>query len=238
MNDLEFQIGEYVAGRMEPSEEKAFRERVENDAELAKQVNEAREAFLVVQQIRRAKIKAEMREIVNRERKGNPFRRRRLVIGSSAAVAATIAIMLFLFLRPQTYLGRYFQPYPTGKILAPSPSSQFKSALDKYSEGKYEEAIGLLEGIPGNSPDSLSAYFTLANAQLELGRMKEAKGILETLNTQGSDTYQEQVLWMLGLISLDLDEIETGKSYLQKLRFELNSDYQRESVDKILRDLR
>lgn len=164
-------------------------------------------------------------------------------IAASIAVLIGFAGAFFLWnLAPSkdTIYSSYFQPY--NNVVAPivrdqANLSEKAKAFALYEQGSYRKAIDGFEVL--SAKDSLSPAtlnFYKANAYMQLQEFEKAKSLLQMVVDEHKE-WKAESLWYLALISLKLEDIDTAKSYLNRLQQSNENAFKKKEVDDLLNTL-
>lgn len=114
---------------------------------------------------------------------------------------------------------KYFYPYEN--VVEPVVRDQIKlskkaQVFNLYEQGEYEKAIVKFNELtPKDSIDMATLNFYKANTYLQLKQFEKAKILFS--KTQKDKEWNQESLWYLALISIQLNETETALEYLNKL---------------------
>ena len=91
----------------------------------------------------------------------------------------------------------------------------YKVGIERYRQGRYEEAIDALRSSIHMQPDSLKTYYSLGIALYSgLGRTEAAAAVLEEVVTR--DSSWAQVYPLLGAVYMDLNRTERAIELLER----------------------
>ena len=115
--------------------------------------------------------------------------------------------------------------------------SEKAKAFALYEQGSYRKAIDGFEVL--SAKDSLSPAtlnFYKANAYMQLQEFEKAKSLLQMVVDEHKE-WKAESLWYLALISLKLEDIDTAKSYLNRLQQSNENAFKKKEVDDLLNTL-
>jgi TolA-binding protein len=133
-----------------------------------------------------------------------PPRRRKLsvwwFIGPAAAAACALILVL---LQPQPDLFQEYYRRPPSAFGQKSYSDDrlFQQAGQAYNEGRFEEALPLLDSLLTIYPKAAQVRFYRSIGLLESGSADQARAELESL-AQGPSAYADDAQWFLALAYL------------------------------------
>lgn len=95
-----------------------------------------------------------------------------------------------------------------GQTLADAAKSIFEKGLATAGEGKYDEAIGILENINQIHPALVAAALQTGRCHWEMHRWQPARKYFELANRL--DPTNDDTAWTLGLLSLQMGDFKAG----------------------------
>lgn len=94
-------------------------------------------------------------------------------------------------------------------------ADHYKAGIERYRQGRYEEAIDALRASIRMQPDDLKAYYSLGIALYSgLGRAEEAAAVLEEVVAR--DSSWAQVYALLGAVYMDLNRQDRAIQFLER----------------------
>ncbi len=135
-------------------------------------------------------------------------------------MAATLLLLMGLFwwntqsVNSDELFAQHFKPYPniiTPIVKSQTPSvTEYELAFQKYEQGKYQDAIPLLEKI-----ETEEGKFYLAISHLGNEQEERAISILDELTKESSDRFHEASQWYLALAYLKSDQPKEANNILE-----------------------
>ncbi len=229
------EIENLVAGQLPPGRAAELRERIKNEAELAKIYQtelELKEG--IIRAGRRKETKEHLREV---EAGLPPLHYEKAEPQSSARnwkplmIAASLVLVFSLYFvmnnifgpNPEKLYESYYEPYSaySSVIKRGSEVSQEKydQAMAAYESGDFADAAEQFSGLPV----STQRNFYLAQSHLASGDAEAALPLFLKLEKDRSAP-RSTVLWYLAMAELKLDKEKDAEATLQKLA-EMNSGY-------------
>ncbi|MEL6656979.1 MAG: hypothetical protein AAFY48_22715 [Bacteroidota bacterium] len=221
MNDRNYtfeEIAAYLAGELPEAERTAFAQQLEQNEDLATQVEQQRLTHQAVDLYTQLRTKEEIKAIYK-----NGARTRSLPGRTILAVAASVALLLvagFLWQKnnySNTALAdQYSTPYPDRlTTMSGDAEAQLTEAMEAYNRGDYAAAIPLLEGLPDSLSTNGLTQLYLGIAQLKQGQAANAQTSLEAIPLDSA--YQEAANWYLVLSELAQGQEVAARERLESI---------------------
>lgn len=229
-------IDKYLLGQLTTEEIQSFEKELENNRELAQEV---RMQSLIIQgfeKIEEEKTRTWLKELDNTIpfQSSNKVNMRKIIlISSSIAAAAIIAIVMFLQdnNKGDQLFAQNFQPLPANnnylsmprsdespiENLTPEEYSLAVKGMQRYSLKDYKNAISNFSEISDLNTKNPELFFYLSLSQLAIGKTMAAIVNLEKLEKISDFKYEEDVKWNLALGYLKTKQNSKGISLLKYL---------------------
>lgn len=248
-------IERYIAHEMTTEEAKNFEHRMEQDAELRKEVEAYELALFAIREERKAELKQKFISLEEINKLHKP-ETKLIPMWVKVAVSAA-AIFLIFFLTRNTWASypETLTPEAQGQIFADNfdvyrdetmnpnvrGGDEDTTALIKFQKefwnGNYASALILYDSLSTDLQQSDRLRFFKANMLIENNRTDEALTILHELRQDPDFIYADEVNWTLALIHLRSGEIKEGVALL-KLLTKAESNEVREKARELLKELR
>jgi len=247
-------IDKYLLGELTGAEVQDFEKEMENDIELASEV-ELQKLILrgfekVEEENNRAWLKELDKTIPSPGRQTGKIREIVLVVIS---LAASVIIAVVMFLRGngkgEQLFAQNFEPLPAAvEYLSlsrggESPDTELNTAeytlavkaMQVYSQKDYKKAIAAFSSIKELDSKNPELFFYLSLSQLAEGKTQAAIKNLKKLEKISGFKYEEEVKWYLALTYLKTKQTSKGRSLLRQIK---NSRGKRdESAGHVLQEL-
>jgi hypothetical protein len=259
--DINQKIEAFLNDQLGASERLAFEEEIQNNPELAKEVelmtdihagiktfgkNQTKNIIANVAQAYHAEqvndtseapsLKEEAEEVDHSINWG----RWALYIALLAAVAIASFFIMFNEPTPKTapeLYAAYFEPYipPSGQRSGELIGYDLKGMANKYRAEKYDELISQINNIPSEKTTNYMRIL-LAQSYMGKGTYVLAKPIFEEIIFTKDPYFADHAKWFLALNHLKLREQDSAKSILEDLTKDKGADHYEEAVE-LLREL-
>ena len=142
----------------------------------------------------------------------------------AVAIAAALAF-IFLIRGPQPIpqeqlLAQHVQPYPNLVVVVARAQTQSKTQVDQaftaYEQGRFSEALSLMEGLQDSLPASTLSFYQ-ANALMMSGAYEAAYTRFETVARIDTAPFQREALWYQALLDIQQGRIEEGKAAMGQI---------------------
>ena len=114
-------------------------------------------------------------------------------------------------------------------------SADYQSALEKYENLEYQEALALFEQILDNKEDGVSAFFFAGICNMELGIYEQAIHYFKLPINQDNMMFGQQSNWYLALCYLKTNQINKAKKILERISQE--NKYKQIEAEELLDQL-
>jgi hypothetical protein len=224
-------ILKYLSGELSPEEAKSFRESLDSNEELKQEYEEISAAYELISKQLLAKDELAFRKklmaSMDRESQpdiSTPGRNRRWWI-SLAAIAATLAIVLLIWIRPtgkEWVLSRFYSPDQDPVVLA-----LFQNTRGPQEEGilyfrneRYGEAMQSLEALISERTSNKQILLCYLLSAMELDREEEIINQLLSWEFQAKNPGDQALSWYASLALYKADRPEEARSILHALTLE------------------
>ncbi len=215
------QIEEYLNDTLSSQEKRDFEQELENNPELAAEVDRHREIHTLVDLYTKVRIKDKVKHIYQSQSSTAAvpvFSIYRI----AAAVVLVITAFSAYFYFYQTYsdaslVADNFEVYPNRfTTMGQEDADPFMQALSHYDKKEYVEALLKFQEVPQNSENYLAAQLYLGIAFFSLERFDEATVSFENVN-ETSSRYQEVGKWYLALCYLKVHRTDEAETLLKEV---------------------
>jgi len=221
----------YLSGEFSPEEAKAFRQSMNSNEELKQEFIEISKAYelirekLVERDTRafREKLQASMeREI---QLSLSPQGRNRRWWLSLAALAATLAIVLSIWLKPsgkERLLSRFYTPDQDPVVLALQQDTRGirEEGILYYRNERYREAMISLEPLVREKSGNEQILLFYLLSVMELDKEEEIIEFLLSWEFQAMNLTDQALRWYASLALLKTDRLEESRAMLRALKLE------------------
>ena len=203
-------ILKYLSDELGPDEKRAFEGDLASNAELKQEFEELSAAFALIRDqlqkrdelsFRQKLLEAMDHEAPTAAMPSRGFRPLRYIL---LALAATVAILLVVFIQPpgnQKIISRYFVPEKDPVLLAYHQDTRGaqEAGILLYRNGRYDEAMKRLEPLIEEDPDKrvLVLYYLLS--AMELDREAEALDPVLHLDLELAQPTDQALAWYMAL---------------------------------------
>jgi tetratricopeptide (TPR) repeat protein len=218
-------LEQYLDGTLEPLEKLHFENRLLQEPELVKEVNEWRQMRSGIESAGRKELHDRLRALekslppMEHVRTIPLWRRSWLMAAASVSIIALAGYFFWLSNSQRNNLFEsYFEPYPNIIIPAvrgdiPPDTSLMAKAFAAYDAGDFDESIDLFESA-GAKDEGPMLY--LANAYLATGREENAVPLLKKL-LEEHETFDEPAEWYLALAYISVKDYQKAKEVLSDI---------------------
>ncbi|MEM6725721.1 MAG: hypothetical protein AAF598_16895, partial [Bacteroidota bacterium] len=184
------QIEAYLNGALSAAEQSAFETAMQNDAQLAQEVEDHRLALEALDLLVERSIKDRLKELQQeREQKARFQRKPFRIIAIAASFALLIAIAAYVLIKQgysdqALYAANYELLQGDNNRGSDQVGLTLSNGLEAFNAGKWEEAISTLENISSEDVNFAEAQFFKGQAYLELEQTKAARTAFQYLVDQ------------------------------------------------------
>lgn len=211
-------ISDYLAGDLTPEEALVVEDRIRTEPDFASLIEGRQQEIDVLRASQRAELKEVLREQMESVKKQQGVTRN---LWTAVSVAAAAAVMLLIWFAPwrgegltseQLAMG-YLEPYPLTSERGPVSPRQ--TAFDLYRQGKFAQAIPLLDSLnSAGSADPLVAMY-LAESLSHTGDYAASVPIFRQLAV--SSPFRDAAQWRLALNLILAGEVEKASETLKNI---------------------
>lgn len=239
-------IDEYILGRLNREESQAVEKAISEDPELASDAKMEEELLKAASVFGQDQLRQRLKTIFKEAQKEEQKKLKpRFSIGFYLGIAASVAaIVLFIYLLLGSNLdtdaiyAAYYKPYPSSFASRGAPDEEnLLKANQLYDEGKYDEAIPLLEGLIDTREEDGQVKLALGVCYLETDDIEKAQNIFQNIRADGILLYKDLAVWYLALSLIKTEEIDSAKMWLQVLADDPDADKNVEA-QRLLLELR
>ncbi len=240
-------IDRYLDGGLNTSEQKAFEQALQQDAQLRREVEIQQELRRGIRNKGNDLLKDRLRKIHSEEItslkkektpevKGKIIRFRRPMLGAVAAILLLVAVFVFFPGKqsPEKLFAQNYEPYEISLVQRGDEGETLAKADQDYRSGNYTAAITALEILLESQPANAKLHLVLGICFLETAQSEQAREHFQlALN---NSLYQDKAQWYLALSYLREGDIKNAKTYLEPLSQDQNSSF-RERAQRLLNKL-
>lgn len=211
-------IEKYLLGKLRGAKLKAFEEQLQNDPEMAKEVNLRKELIAQVEGLGALEMKEQLLEI-----KKNLEGRRRMMIRRTLGLVAAAAVALLVFgvqfmngeVNPQGLYDTYYSAYDLPFASRAEGNDSLLGEAGKHYQGKdYAQALPVLEEVLRKNPKDSRSRLALGISQLEQGQLAAAQDTFAHLIDTNDSLYLDQARWYTALIYLQQEKLDDCRKQL------------------------
>jgi tetratricopeptide (TPR) repeat protein len=221
--DIYTLIERYLAGELNPDENKAIEDRIKSDPDFAEKVA----LFRSLSENLKSRFSGEqdeqrLRESLQAISKAELTKKSGKVISLQWyhwAAAASIAILgVFWFYTTTPTLPHYSQYAFHGSLSLAErgDDSLVHKAEGAFNSAKYEQAVPLFNQLLEAEPDNTELQLYKGVSLLELDRYKEAESIFQAIK-ESNTVYRDRAIWYLALSALKQKDYDKCKAFLDQL---------------------
>jgi len=230
MEKIEFTrfIERYLENKMQPAEKSWFEKELHGNLWLRKELDLRRKTDAFVKNTDAMEFRRKLVQAESLHRKTRPVKR---ALTSATAQYAAIFIglviissFIIIFSRGQDiskltdkYVAN-FDPGSGARSSSTSDDFEYKTALEFYSEGDYENAIYWLEKVTGvNQEENISADYMLGVTRMKVEQYQEAISPLKKVVDDNDNLFIEEANWYLCLCYLNTDNSDKAIKPLNEI---------------------
>jgi hypothetical protein len=224
-------IESYINNELSGTELASFEDELCSNRALAAEIELARDIDAAIKEDDIMRLRGNLKGIagaINEENRAEQsfagrFRPRKALI---VAVAASLAILLGItgLLSKQSPQGDLYRKYhsayeaPGAVRSASMASSQaLATALQRFDDGDYQQAIGLLQKAISDDQKNMAAHFYAGAALQETGEYQRAIDRYQTVIAHDDNLFTEQAEWYAALCHLRTNENEKAHSLFDRI---------------------
>ena len=214
-------IEKKIDGMLTAEEARAFDQRQAEDEEFAEAYALQQSAIDTLRREHPQRLKAEMRAIheeMKAERRQQRHPQRPYAIAAVVALLL-VATALFFFLRTpssQDLYAEYYHPYRATVVGRGTSPAQKSQAEQLYSEGRFAEAIPLLQTLVADTASGRWRLI-LGNAYLQIDSTAQAIAQFERVTASHETDYQPYARWYIAMSYLKANDATAAKEILLSL---------------------
>lgn len=234
--DQNERIRKYWHGQLTSAEKQEMETALENDEQLAQDVQHFRDLQLAISATERQALKQRLGALPV-----SPSRRRLWPMAIAASILLLIAGSWYYLqsevIAPETLFATYYQPYPNLAhpiVRNQDPADSLSQAFAAYEQGRYTEAQARLDQLVVNN-DNPELRFYLALSLMGQANYNAAQQQLDRLKGN-TFQFQAQVWWYQALVQLRKGDLVEARASLLQLQ-KLDSSYKNREVGILLKQL-
>lgn len=233
-------ISDYLAGDMSLEEQTRFEQRLQQEPELAAQLQTQAAYLKILHAQTRVEAKATLRTQFDR------YQQARRGFGGyrwiAPAIAASLALLLLFWWAPwsqspsaETLAMHYLEPFPLDAARGAPSSEQAlqNSATRHYQAANYAAALPLFEQLQALHPEQGLYALLRSDCLSQLEQYEAAIPLLKPLAEAG--LYQDAAQWRLALNALLAGQDSLARSWLAQIRS--TSHYRKQQADSLLKQM-
>ncbi len=241
-------ISKYLVGELDPGEMARFEEALLEDHELQEELELYREVDEALADTEVLELRAQLDELheeltpqLERITKKPAKRVLRYAVAASVAVVMSLGTYSLFFKKvsDNRIVSQFYKPYDVTLVNRSANSNldaTLRSALLKYENREYNEAIGLFQKALEINPKMIASNLYTGISYFEIQKYHEADQSLSKVIEQNDNLYIEQAEWYLGFCYLRLGEQE--KAYEQFASLAGHRGFYQKEAKKILRRIK
>lgn len=248
--EKEHLMDEYILGRLDEENRKKIQEEITSDQKVKLLYDDRKVLIKGIDVFNRDELKKELAQIHNSLHR-QPVIRKLFVWRKIAAAAAVVMVAFagYYLLAPnpkalgartdyQEIYAAHFEPFQFNVNTRGEGDQKLKTRAEfLYAEKNYREAIIKLEELAFLEPNNHIVTLALANAYLEVDRVREAVTILQPILKQEESMAFDQASWYTALAYVKGGRSEEAIPLLEKLANDENADHYNDAK-KILGELK
>lgn len=236
-------IERYITGKLEDTELWEFKINLENDEELAREVEIYREMYSTISNDKKMELLKTLTSFntnkQKRQFKINIYSRQVQALAASIIVLMMIGAGLLINYIGNSDVSNYnvYTEYfiDEGSLLttrsnAETTNALVKSGIKLYNNGKYEQTISLFDSNPDNVIARLYSGFSYMN----LKQFDMAENQFKYIINHGDNIFIDQAEWNLGLSYLADEKTEQAKTIFAKIASE-DGAYSQQATNIIMK---
>ncbi len=218
------QIEAYLLGQMNNTERVAFQQRVEDEPELAKEIEQHQRlmegvalegARAVLEEVMDEQVESSGARTIPLWQRWQPY----------AAMAAVVLVIFLAWYRlsppqPQDLYAAYYEPAPgLPTTLGTVDNPEFAEGMVAYKRGEYADAIQFWNPLLGTESDSDTLGYYLGLANLAEEEIETAVALLQQVKTMRPPSpFTSDATWYLGLAFLSQGNEKEARNTLEPLK--------------------
>ncbi len=226
------EIEDFLADRLPAAESARFREKVNHDAFLAREVALFRDLAEGVSRQGRSEVKGRLQRLEATLRAAEapssslpgPAKARPLPRWSEVAAVFLIGVCAYAWLsrssHPEKRFAHFYEPYP----YVPVPSErgivaqgEKAAALGLYESGQYAAALSRLQLLLREKGHAADLLFYAGMASIELGQYAQAQAYLQGALRLPVHAFTPPATWYLALVYIKREQMEPAAALLEGL---------------------
>lgn len=241
---FEERIQNYLLGTMTETDRRAFEKNIQQNKELATEIQERQEIQFVIKNEKQIEIDQLVQEVITENplptdhNPGNPpssgpsgfnwF----WLLGTVLMVAIGLGLYQWNTAAPDIDVSQVLEEYlrPSENILQLEEGAidPVNLGMQAYDAQQYEEAIPFLERYLANTPDETIQLY-LAVSYLYTNQTNNAIRLLNSLQSLNDPVVSEEATWYLGLAYLQIEDWRKASNTLQQIK--TNSTFYKEAQE-------
>ena len=231
-------IDEFIMGLLNKKDDRAFRQRMEMDLDLAEQVKLRREIISGVEAFGRKTFKQELKDIHTEviDQKASPAKRRSLLpyIAAAASVLVLVIALYWMMndngkISPEEIYIAAFKAPDISIAQRAEGNEQLLTLEQLYKNKDYQAALPLFEAELKNTPTS-NLLLGAGIAALESDQVEKALSYFKQITEKGDFNFENEVSWYSGLAYLKLGDVDEAKNALRPLVVVERADHHEEAI--------
>ncbi len=241
-------ISKYLEGELDPGEVARFEETLLEDQSFRRNWTSIGRWMTLWQIPKCLELRAQLDELHEEltpqlERRNRRSSKRVLRYAVAASVAVVISLgtysLFFKKVSDNKIVSQFYKPYDVTLVNRSANNNldvTLRSALLKYENREYDEAIKLFQKALEINPKMVASNLYTGISYFEIQKYREADKSLSKVIEQNDNLYIEQAEWYLGFCYLKLNENEKAREQFAKLASKYG--YYQKGARKILRKIR
>jgi len=244
--DFSYFIERYNAGEMDDAEKEWFRNELNNNEKLRKEVDLRRRTDTILKNQDVMNLRNKLNAIEKKRSVPLPAKKpgRRINIRYAAAIAGvviigSIALLSDRQLSSDEIIDRFYKPYEAESSLRSVElvkNQDYKLALEYYNINDYRNAAIYFERVIENEPGNMHSTLLNGISNFEIQNYPEAEGSFSKVIDDNNNYYIDHAQWYLALCYIKTDE--KLKAVDQLAIIEKSRTIYRKDAKRILRSLK
>jgi tetratricopeptide (TPR) repeat protein len=233
MEDAQMQeIEDFFANRLPAAESARFREKIDTDAFLAREVNLFRDLVEGVSRQGRGEVKGRLQQLEAALRAAEEptlpspalVKPRPLLWWGEVAAVVLLGVCTYAWLSRASHaekrFAQFYEPYPNVVAAVERGAAvqgEEEVAFALYENGQYAAALSRLQQMLRGNGHAAGLLFYAGIASIELGEYAQAQAYLQQALRLPAHAFTPPATWYLALVHLKREQTEQAASLLEGL---------------------
>ncbi len=241
-------VSKYLDGELNALEMSGFEEALLQDHKLQEELDLYREVDEALNDTEMLDFRAQLDDLheelspkLEKKRSGRTKRALRYAVAASIAVVISLGTynLLFKKVSDSKIVSQFYKPYDVTLVNRSANDGLTKTlttALEKYENQEYKEAIPLFRQVLEYNPDMVASYLYSGISFFEIEEYRNAGQSFQEVIDHNDNLYVEQAEWYLGFVFLMRDEKDKAKEQFEKIAD--TQGYYQDEAEKILKRIK